>query len=80
MAQMYEKIALRTHATRGTEVIGILEEMGGLNKLGLVGNSIYCDGVYYIDKRGIIIQDFAYNVEVMGYTIYTLEEWEERKR
>lgn len=66
-------LAILGHATRGQEVIEILEMLGGRNKYLLCGESepyfffiqdgiINCDGVRYVDD----------------HTIYTIEEFLEK--
>ena len=64
------KIAIQGHPTRGKEVIQILESLGGLNSLSLLGTN--SDRYYFIYDTNIIMNMF-YNA---NYKIYTLEEFE----
>ena len=67
------KIAIQGHSTRGKEVIQILESLGGNNLYMMTGsrfNYYYINSYYNIDGNSL---EF---VKKLGYTIYTLEEFE----
>lgn len=77
------KIAFIPHPTRGPEIIKIFRNLGFRNPMNYDGtmpdkylNMAYiggCDGA----EDCIIIDNISY-LERVGYTIYTLEEWEEK--
>lgn len=69
------KVAIQGHATRGLEVIGILEALGGKNCKGLNGTET--SGFYYIDDSGVIRNSRGAG-EVLFITCFTLEEFLER--
>lgn len=64
------KIAIQGHPTRGKEVIQILESLGGLNSLSLLGTN---SNRYYFIYDNNVIMNMFYNA---NYKIYTLEEFE----
>lgn len=64
------KIAIQGHPIRGKEVIQILENLGGINSLNLLGNN-NCR-YYYIDDNNTIMNLFC----DINYKSYTLEEFE----
>lgn len=65
------KLAIKGHATRGKEVIQLLEMLGGNNKLDLKGNE---ESFYSIDNDNIIICD---DLLLNGtHRYFTLEEYE----
>ena len=64
------KIAIKGHASRGKEIIQILESLGGINSLNLLGTNI--DRYYYIYDTNTIMNMF-YDT---NYKTYTLEEFE----
>ena len=66
------KIAIKGHASRGREVIQILENLGGENTEGLTG----CyETFYYIDDKNEIGDDHK-KYFPSTYKFYTLEEFE----
>ena len=74
---MRKKIAFKPHATRGEEIIKILEGMGGVNKYNLDGSK----GILAIEtNRGnYITNDWdMMGLWRLGYEVYTLETWEEK--
>ena len=64
------KIAIQGHPTRGKEVIQILEDLGGINRMNYSGD--YLNGFYYIrgDDNAIVWT----RVRPEHFSIYTLEE------
>ena len=67
------KVAIQGHATRGEEVIEILEMLGGKNKYRCFGNNVDC--IYY-KKNGVI-----HNTAQVGFNnikLFTLEEFLEK--
>ena len=71
-------LAIRGHATRGEEVIKILEKLGGSN---MHNYSADCDSLcFYIGKGvNIIYWDWVYNCcEVEKTLVFTLEEFIEK--
>lgn len=68
------KIAIQGHSARFKEVIDILINLGGTNKLNYEGNdsSLY----YYIDKFKHIQTQFISKTDTNSYKCYTLEEFE----
>ena len=72
---MRKKIAFKPHATRGEEIIKILERMGGVNKYNLDGTK----GILAIDysSNKSITNDWDFcGLLLEGWEIYTLEGWE----
>lgn len=68
------KLAILGHATRGKEVIEILEMLGGNNKRNLRG--IDTNLTYYICSEGNI--DTLYAVSSENFIVFTLEEFLEK--
>ena len=68
------KLAILGHATRGKEVIEILEMLGGKNKRNLKGTDTNL--VYYINSEGNI--DTLYSASSKHYKIFTLGEFLEK--
>lgn len=69
------QLAIRGHATRGREVIQLLEMLGGVNDFnfnGTMGNYYY----YINDNSNRIYQCLSINNETV--IVYTLEEFEEK--
>ena len=66
------KIAIKGHASRGKEVIQILESLGGKNVSGLIG--VY-ETFYYINNKNEICDDHK-KYFPSTYKFYTLEEFE----
>lgn len=67
------KVAIQGHATRGEEVIEILEMLGGKNKYRCFGNNVDC--IYY-KKNGVI-----HNTAQVGFNnikLFTLEDFLEK--
>ena len=76
---MRKKIAFKPHATRGEEIIKILEGMGGVNKYNLDGSK----GIIAIDNLSTkpISNDWDYfGLMMNGWEIYTLEEYENERK
>lgn len=71
------KLAIKGHALRGKEVIGILEMLGGKSNGNIKG---YNDDLYYyIAKDGLIYgSGVKYDELARDYTIFSLEEFLER--
>ena len=71
------KLAIKGHATRGKEVIQLLEMLGGKSNSNMNG---YNDDLYYfIAKDGLIYgSDIEYEELNCKYTIFTLEEFLEK--
>ena len=64
------KLAIKGHSERGKEVIELLEMLGGVNKIGYFGDTLfYC---YFINSNRIITAKH----KVEDCCIYTLEEFE----
>ena len=68
------KLAIRGHATRGKEVIEVLEMLGGINKWDYLGDRRPC--IYYINCDGII--NYTSNNEGYNLEIFTIEEFLEK--
>lgn len=66
-------LAIKGHPTRGSEVITLLEMLGGENCRGAFGNNK--ETYYFIDKENAICLDFTLD-ENNNYIIFTLEEFE----
>lgn len=66
------KIAIQGHPTRGKEIIQILESLGGINSLNLLGTNS-CSYYYISDNNAII--NMHYDI---SYKIYTLEAFEQK--
>lgn len=70
-------LAIKGHPTRCTEVIQLLEMLGGNNANNCYGK--YCDRVYYINENGYIDQDFTPHIEQdTKFIIFSLEEFLEK--
>ena len=69
------KVAIQGHATRGLEVIGILEALGGKNCKCLDGTET--SGFYYIDDSGVIRNSRGAR-GVLSITCFKLEEFLEK--
>ena len=72
---MGKKLAIKSHSTRGKEVIELLEMMGGVNWMGSLGNTV--NRIYYIyESKSISYDDISLKL-IDEYEIFTLEEfWE----
>ena len=70
------KIAIKGHASRGKEVIRILESLGGINSVFLTGITNFW---YFIDSDGHIRNDYQNVLIHAGFKTYTLEEFETTK-
>lgn len=64
-------LAIRGHATRGDEVIALLEMLGGENRFQREGNNK--DRFYYIDKN----RHIQTTCGALSYTLFDLEQFEE---
>lgn len=65
-------LAIKGHATRGKEVIEILEMLGGKNVVNLDGS--FNRSFYYIDTTGFICNGYGTG-KLVGMDSYTLEEF-----
>ena len=65
-------MAIQGHPTRGKDVIRILESLGGINSLNLLGTNSF--RYYYICDDNVIRNTF-YDTY---YKMYTLEEFEQK--
>ena len=75
-----KKIAIMPHMTRGEEVIKKLELLGGVNADEHKGNlPIEWESAYYIYGDCTIQFAKIDYLKKLGYEIYTLEEYEQRK-
>lgn len=71
------QLAIQGHATRGNEVIALLEMLGGNNANNCYGD--YHAWAYYINENGYIDRDFIAHIEQnTNFIIYTLEEFLEK--
>ena len=70
------KLVLRGHATRGNEVIEILEMLGGVNKYQIGAVRQTC--VYFLDIDGIIRLLQISQLRTEQYIVYSLEEFLEK--
>lgn len=71
-----DKIAFKSHKTRGQEIIKILENMGGVNKYNLDGSQGTVLAIE-INYGNYITNDWdILGLMRLGYKIYTLEEYE----
>jgi hypothetical protein len=70
------QLVIKGHATRGKEVIEILEMLGGRNGINYVGE--FPKYVYTINKHGIIVWYIEYDHDSFQYDIFTLEEFLEK--
>ena len=75
-----KKIAILPHMTRGEEVIKKLESLGGVNADEHKGNlPLEWESAYYIYGDCTIQFAKIDYLKKLGYEIYTLEEYEQRK-
>ena len=74
---MGKNLAIRGHATRGKEVIELLEMMGG-NTFNSCMKIAYSNRVYYIGNNNAITWDYIGPEEIDKYGIFTLEEFLEK--
>lgn len=74
---MGKKLAIRGHATRGKEVIDLLEMMGG-NTFNSCMKIAYSNRVYYIGNNNATTWDYIGPDEIDKYEIFTLEEFLEK--
>lgn len=70
---MGKKLAIKSHSTRGKEVIELLEMMGGVNWMGSLGNTV--NRIYYISESKAISYDDISLKLIDEYEIFTLEEF-----
>ena len=70
---MIPKIAIQRDIIRGKEIIQILESLGGNNLYAMTGSIFSC---YYINNHYNIDGNSLEFIKKLGYTIYTLEEFE----
>lgn len=68
------ELAIKGHSTRGSEVIELLEMMGGINCYNLYGDVNYA--CYIIENGEIKCCEYIFGDE--PYVIYSLEEFEEK--
>ena len=84
MSNLAIRLAIRGHATRGKEVIQILEMLGGKNREMLDGeNFISWEGssqglFHFINVKGEISAMIDTSEYTCNYTLYTLEEFLEK--
>ena len=71
------KLSIRGHATRGKEVIEILEMLGGNNPREYVADCD-CFGFYISDETRNIYYDWFYNLEGKDVAIFNLEKFLEK--
>ena len=69
------QLAIKGHATRGKEVIQLLEMLGGVNVFELEGAET--QGFYYIFKDNNKIY-YCWNTNAENVIVYTIEEFEEK--
>lgn len=70
-------LAIKGHATRGKEVIQLLEMLGGRNVIPfLKGDALH--QFYHIRESNNEIICFTYSTYKDGYKVFTLEEFEEK--
>ena len=74
---MGKNLAIRGHATRGKEVIELLQMMGG-NTFNSSMKIAYSNRVYYIGNNNAITWDYIGPEEIDKYEIFTLEEFLEK--
>ena len=67
-----KKLAIRGHATRGNEVIELLEMMGGINDEGHSGTNTWKDEYYFLDNGYIRAYDWCDGIK------FTLEGFLEK--
>ena len=66
---MGKKLAIKGHATRGKEIIELLEMMGGKNDEGYSGTNTWKDEYYFLDNGYIRAYDWCDGIK------FTLEEF-----
>ena len=66
---MGKKLAIKGHATRGKEIIELLEMMGGKNDEGYSGTNTWKDEYYFLDNGYIRTYDYCDGIK------FTLEEF-----
>jgi hypothetical protein len=71
-----KNLVIKGHATRGNEVIEILEMLGGKNSTKLVGNASSCG--YYIDSDGNIAYHYYSSSYFNDAIQFTIEEFLEK--
>ena len=75
-----KKIAIISHTTRGEEVINKLESLGGVNADKHKGNlPMEWESAYYIYGDSTIQFAKIDYLKKLGYEIYTIDEYEERR-
>ena len=70
------QLAIRGHATRGSEVIELLEMLGGVNKHQI--DAIRQTYIYFVDEDGVIRLLQIGQLLPEQYIVYSLEEFEEK--
>ncbi len=70
-----KKLAIKGHATRGSEVIALLEMLGGINTHNLYGDESYAYYTIDCDKK---IKGGIYVFGDENLSIFTLEQFEEK--
>lgn len=75
---MKKQLAIKGHENRGTEVISILQMLGGKNnsKYNWNGNSI--DIFYFVDEKGFIDGLNTWNDRNIEFDVFTLEKFLEK--
>ena len=68
------QLAIKGHATRGKEVIQLLEMLGGVNYYGLEGTTNNCPYYIYNNK----IHQWNEDANVENVIVFTLEEFEKK--
>ena len=66
---MGKKLAIKGHATRGDEVIELLEMLGGINDREYIGTNTWKDEYYFLDNGYIRVYDWCDGIK------FTLEEF-----
>ena len=66
---MGKKLAIKGHATRGKEVIELLEMLGGINDREYIGTNTWKDEYYFLDNGYIRAYDWCDGIK------FTLEEF-----
>jgi hypothetical protein len=75
VGSMGKKLAIKGHATRGKEVIELLEMMGGKNTYGNTG---YMESLYFSIYNDTIIYGSDRSFLNDNYVFFTLEEFLEK--
>jgi hypothetical protein len=73
---MKKQLAIKGHKNRGTEVIEILEMIGGKNNGKWNGNSI--NMFYFVDEKGFIDGLDTWNDRNIEFDVFTLEKFLEK--